>query len=316
MTCGIKTFNGAINTDDEGRFLKPVARDFQENGYAIGAVSSVPISHATPACAYANNVSRNDYQDITRDLLGLRSAAHRVEPLAGLDVLIGAGWGIEGVVKEQLVEQGNNFVPGNKYVAVTEWDDIDANAKGKYVVAQRTEGQLGDQVLFRGAQLAIENNHRLFGFFGAVGGHLPYQTADGNYDPTKGQEDHDKYSDADVVENPTLKDMTVAAIDVLSQKSDKGFWLMLESGDVDWANHNNNLDDSIGAVLSGDEAFEYVHEWVSKNSNWDESAIILTADHGHLLVIKDLEYLTGEKQIAPVTVAELSDVSEKAEIED
>ncbi len=30
---------------------------------------------------------------------------------------------------------------------------------------------------------------------------------------------------------------------------------MVESGDVDWANHANNLDSSIGAVFAGDEAF-------------------------------------------------------------
>ena len=79
---------------------------------------------------------------------------------------------------------------------------------------------------------------------------------------------------------------------------------MVESGDVDWANHNNNLDDSIGAVLSGDAAFKYVHDWVEKNSNWNESAIILTADHGHLLVINDLAFVTGEKQIEPIFVTD------------
>ena len=43
--------------------------------------------------AYANNVSRKDYQDIARDMIGLPSSAHRDEPLPGVDVLIGGGWG-------------------------------------------------------------------------------------------------------------------------------------------------------------------------------------------------------------------------------
>ena len=42
--------------------------------------------------------------------------------------------------------------------------------------------------------------------------------------------------------------MTEAAISVLEQ-NERGFWLMVEAGDVDWANHNNNIDDSIGAVF-------------------------------------------------------------------
>ena len=78
--------------------------------------------------------------------------------------------------------------------------------------------------------------------------------------------------------------MSTAAIKVLDQRSDR-WWLMIEAGDVDWANHANNIDNSIGAVLSGDEAFQRVTEWVEANSSWDETCIILTADHGHYLVL-------------------------------
>lgn len=50
----------------------------------------------------------------------------------------------------------------------------------------------------------------------------------------------------DITENPTPAEMTTAALTVL-QKREKGFWLMVEAGDVDWANHDNNIDTSIGA---------------------------------------------------------------------
>ena len=56
---------------------------------------------------------------------------------------------------------------------------------------------------------------------------------------------------------------------------------MIEAGDVDWANHDNNLDNSIGAVNSGDRAFWVVTEWVEKHSDWTETIVIVTADHGH-----------------------------------
>ena len=78
--------------------------------------------------------------------------------------------------------------------------------------------------------------------------------------------------------------MTEAALLVLEQSID-GFWLMIEAGDVDWANHANNLDNSIGAVLSGEQAFVKVMEWVDENDVWDQTAVIVTADHGHYLVI-------------------------------
>ena len=84
--------------------------------------------------------------------------------------------------------------------------------------------------------------------------------------------------------------MTTAAIRVLSTNP-TGFWLLVEPGDVDWASHDNNLDNAIGAVNSGDAAFRVVTQWVEANSNWDETLVIVTADHGHLLLIDDLDAL-------------------------
>ena len=61
MTCGTKTYNKAINMTVYGTATTPLARLLQSKyGFATGVVTSVPISHATPACAYANNVTRQD----------------------------------------------------------------------------------------------------------------------------------------------------------------------------------------------------------------------------------------------------------------
>ena len=84
--------------------------------------------------------------------------------------------------------------------------------------------------------------------------------------------------------------MATAALTVL-QKRDKGFWLMVEAGDVDWANHDNNIDTSIGATISGDKAVKAITDWVEKNSSWDETVLIVTADHGHYLVLEKPELL-------------------------
>jgi len=62
---------------------------------------------------------------------------------------------------------------------------------------------------------------------------------------------------------------------------------MVEAGDVDWANHANNTDSSIGAVLSGDDAFRVIMDWVDENNAWAYTAVIVTADHGHYMVIDD-----------------------------
>ncbi|MHC4875876.1 MAG: alkaline phosphatase [Planctomycetota bacterium] len=297
MTAGIKTFNGAIGVTHDGKRVETIAHQLQKEGWPIGVVSSVPISHATPAAAYAHNVSRGDYQDLSRDLVGLKTD-HRDEALSGVDVLLGAGWGVD---KSSDSGQGKNFVPGNRYLPKADREAIDHRNGGKYEVIERTFGINGGEALHAAAKRAIDGKRRLFGFFGVSQGHLPYQTADGNYNTTLSIKTSDytkndaaeDYSAADVAENPTLADMTTAALDVLASRSDS-FWLMVESGDVDWANHSNNLDNSIGAVLSGDDAFRAATEWIEANGGWKDTVVLLTADHGHYLNLKKTDALIAK----------------------
>jgi alkaline phosphatase len=290
LCSGVKTYNDSINVDPVGRQMQSVARKLQSKGFAIGVVTSVPISHATPACAYANNVHRDDYQDLTRDLIGLPSISHPNEPLPGVDVLIGGGWGESKPLDKA---QGKNYVPGNTYLTNQDLEAIDVrkNPKGRYVVAERTSGASGAKVLRDAAEKAEATGQRLFGFFGVKGGHFPYQTADGQYDPTlSNAAPAEVYSEADVSENPTLAECAVAALDVLS-KTGKRFWLMVEAGDVDWANHANNIDNSVGAVLSGDEAFKAMCDWIESHGGWKDTAMIVTADHGHYFFLDKPEAL-------------------------
>lgn len=307
LFAGIKTYNAAINVDHTGRNVEPIARQLQKDGFAIGIVTSVPISHATPACAYANNVHRSDYQDITRDLLGLKSISHPDKPLPGADVLLGAGWG-ENRIKDSA--QGANFNPTgrteNRYLASTDLKAIQSARHRTWTTVTREPGRNGSAILDAAAREAIAGNHRLFGFFGVAKGHLPYQTADGNFDPTTSVASSlanftvpaaaEKYTPADISENPTLSDMTSAALNVLSARSEH-FWLMIEAGDVDWANHSNNIDNSIGAVLSGDAAFTTLTDWVEANGGWKDTVVIVTADHGHYLVLDRPEGLLPGKDV-------------------
>jgi len=285
ITSGIKTYNGAINFAPDGNQVVPIARQLQaEHDFQIGVVTSVPVSHATPAAAYANNVTRKDYQDLARDMLGLPSSAHR-DPLPGVDVLIGGGWG-EKAAEDKT--QGSNFAPGNPYLHQDDLRRSDLKNNGRYRVVQRQAGVSGADSLMAAAQSAAAEDQRLLGYFGTKGGHLPFATADGKYNPTFDIKGVERYTQADILENPTLADMTAAALTVLEQ-SVHGFWLMIEAGDVDWANHSNNIDNSIGAVLSGDAAFSVVTDWIERNNAWGTTAVIVTADHGHFFVIDDPE---------------------------
>ncbi len=55
--------------------------------------------------------------------------------------------------------------------------------------------------------------------------------------------------------------------------------------------HDNKLDNAIGAVFSGDAAVKVITDWVEANSDWKESLLIVTSDHGHMLTVPRFEAL-------------------------
>jgi alkaline phosphatase len=60
---------------------------------------------------------------------------------------------------------------------------------------------------------------------------------------------------------------------------------------VDWANHANDIDSSIGAVFSGEEAVGSIFRWIEKQDAWEDSLVIVTADHGHYFNLLQTEAL-------------------------
>ncbi|MFR5266698.1 alkaline phosphatase [Clostridium sp.] len=72
-----------------------------------------------------------------------------------------------------------------------------------------------------------------------------------------------------------LKDFVKKAIDVL--ENDKGFFLMVESGKIDWACHSNDAMTAIGEVIALDKAVNEAIEFYNKHPK--ETLILVTADH-------------------------------------
>ena len=67
----MKSYNGGLNIADDGRIVTTLFHELQDQGWKTGTVTSVPFCHASPAGMYAQNVDRDDYQDIARSMLGL-----------------------------------------------------------------------------------------------------------------------------------------------------------------------------------------------------------------------------------------------------
>jgi alkaline phosphatase len=296
---GRKSYNNGINVTDDGRLVPTLFHELQDQGWRVGTVTSVPFNHASPAAMYAHNVHRDDYQDLARDMLGLPSITQldkKEGPHPGLDVVIGAGSGQDG--SKPLIEaQGDNGVVGNTHITDADKRAIDARNGGKYVVAETEPGANGARILQMSAARAAREGHRLFGFFGSKKlNHLPYRTADGGFDPAPDLDGKaETYTKTELAEQPTLVEMTRAALTVLAGRPDRPFALFVEAGDVDFALHKNNLDNAVGALFSGEEAVRVIIDWVEKNSNWDDSVLVIGADHGHYLVLDDPSALVAPK---------------------
>ena len=82
---------------------------------------------------------------------------------------------------------------------------------------------------------------------------------------------------------PTLATMARGALNVLHQNP-KGFFVMIEGGAIDWACHNHHYGRLIEETQDFDRAVEAVVDWVNQNSNWEETMLVVTADHenGHI----------------------------------
>ncbi len=295
FSTGVKSYNAGINVAEDGRFVPTFFNELQGRGWSVGVATSVTLDDASPAATYAHNVDRNDCQDLGREMLGLPSivqATGKGPRRSGLDVVIGCGDGhvVDG---RDRTHHGANLAPGG-FVADADLAAIDERRGGPYVVVRTEPGSDGSSALKAASARAAGGGKRLFGLFGSKTiGHLPYRTADGDYRPVAGIGGRaESYTPDDLRANPTLAAMTDAALTTLAARRTP-FALFVEAGDVDWGLHDNNLDNAVGAIFSGEEAVRTIIAWVEKNSNWDESVLIVTSDHGHYLVIDDAEALIG-----------------------
>jgi len=72
-----------------------------------------------------------------------------------------------------------------------------------------------------------------------------------------------------------LPESVVAALDILDNNK-KGFFMMIEGSQIDWAAHDNNADQIAKEVLDLDSTIGKVLDFARKNKN---TLVIVTADH-------------------------------------
>ncbi|MCB2199178.1 alkaline phosphatase [bacterium] len=107
-------------------------------------------------------------------------------------------------------------------------------------------------------------------------------------------------------DEPTLREMTAKALDILS-RNENGFFLMVEGSQIDWAAHDNDPDGIVYHTLHFDLAIREALEFAKKDG---QTLIIVTADHetGGVTIPKgdldgddlDVDFSTGHHTATPV----------------
>lgn len=309
MYTGVKSYNGAVGVDIYEKPRETILQLANQQGMATGIISSVPVTHATPA-ASASAVNIRGKYDLGPNNLDsiLQQELRTYLP----DLILGGGHpdgsGESPIPAEVEPEPDNTYVEEDTYAALTDPNDPNYGLYSAYTFIER--GPNAKAVLDSTVDgLNPENGDRLFGLYGARGqnGNLPINSADGTYArtgldnfsqfstqglepdtqrPLRGAETDAEFIATELNDNPTLKDLTEAGLEFLSKDSD-GFWLMVEGGDIDWSAHDNNLDNLIGSMNSFDAAIESTINWINNNGGFEENLLIVTADHDHYFTLTD-----------------------------
>ena len=247
---GVKTNDGRIGVDTSGNPLTSIAEIADGLGKATGAISSVQLSHATPAAVYAHNISRGNYAEIANEMIYT----------SGLDVIMGAG---HPYFDNNGINQYPTIVEDRYVGGIATWNDLVAGTANGFTLVEETTN---------GSNTGFENLAD-----GTYAGGLPAKVVGVPQVNTTLQ--YGRTAGAPMNGNvPTLSTMTRGALNVLSQDPN-GMFLMVEGGAVDWAGHGNNLTRQIEEQSDFNASVGAVVDWVDTNSTWEETLLIVTADH-------------------------------------
>ncbi len=256
LATGVKTLNGKVGVDTNNVLLENAVEHFEAIGKSTGVVTSVPFPHATPACFVTHDTLRSNYSDI----------ASRMLEGSAIDVIMGCGHPYYNKYGEFTSFYDFMMVGGEEL-----WKKLiggklssDANGDSKQDPWEFIDDRSDFQAFMVGPTpprvIGIPKTQRT----------LQYSRSG------------DDKADAYVVpmnENvPTLVEMTKAALNIL-EDNEKGFFLMVEGGAVDWAGHKNLSGRMIEEEIDFNKSVEAAIEWINNNSSWDETTIIITADH-------------------------------------
>lgn len=244
--------NSAFHTDS-------IAKWFQDAGRSTGLVTTMRVTHATPAGSYAHVADReweDDHEIVNdgEDDIGCDDIAEQLvlnDPGRHFKVIMGGGRRV--------------FTP-NDVLDVEEsrygYRRDGKNLINSWLEDKRGRGSSAAYVWNREDLLATNTNNTdyLLGLFAYS--HMDYLV------------------ERDSSMDPSLPEMTRAAIEVL-QRDNKGFFLLVEGGLIDHGHHGNKGIKALTETVEMDEAVEVALSMTSR----EDTLIVVTADHAHTMSI-------------------------------
>lgn len=248
IATGYKTDSGNVawapGDPPDGALITIAQKMRKQLGSSIGIVSTVQFSHATLSPFVANNTNRGNTTEIANEII------RSTKP----EVVIGGGhpsWSTGYISSKDL-----NYLRNSP----------------EYFLVEKNTGINGGKAILRGSELAKKNRQRLFGLFGG---------SKGCFEPPKPVHRPGSPGFNESEEDPSLAEAALAALTVLSSDPD-GFFLLIEQGDLDWANHYNDYHHMLGAMWSLECAVAEVLRFVEMpddSIDWSNTLVMITADH-------------------------------------
>lgn len=280
MMSGVKTDVGVIGVDEDivrgdcstvsGNELVTALELAEIAGKSTGIISTARITHATPAATYAKSADRNweDISDMPADAVtaGCEDIASQLVnfeanlearfagvDVDGLEVVMGGG-------RRHFLPKDAAFNSGDA-VSATEGDrtdsrDLTAEWKSSYPDGTYVFDHAGFNTV------DASTTPHLFGLFNES--HMQYEA--------------DRHND--VAGEPSLREMTSKALDVLDNNAE-GYFLMVEAGRIDHGHHAGSAYSALTDTIELSEAIQAAMD----ATNSEDTLIIVTADHGHVFTI-------------------------------
>ncbi|MCK7499581.1 MAG: alkaline phosphatase [Comamonadaceae bacterium] len=266
MATGYKTDSGNISWlpgDPPDGGLKTIAEDIRDaSGAAIGVVSTVPFDHATPAAFVSHNT---EPERLLHRAQGLQGPGHRRRDRPadqarcrhrGRRIRFST---IPVSIRREATSRNRSTAPSRRRPNTCSWSGSPASTAARPSPRPRRPrpARAGSCSGSSAARAAISTSR---GSMTRPGVPAIVPATD---------------------ENPSLAEATLAALDYLGRDPD-GFFLVVEQGDIDWANHDNDFEAMIGSVADLDGAVRAALAFVDRPGDgidWANTVLIVTADH-------------------------------------